>query len=111
MSKIKAEITAYCPSDEGVEGGYLDALGNELDPNKPTCAAPKEVPFHKMITISGTNTEYDGIFYEVLDRGSAIVIDDEGVYHIDLLMADETEANKFGRRKGYIEITDKGDDK
>ena len=45
MSKIKAEITAYYPSDEGVEGGFFDALGNKLDPNKPTCAAPKEIPF------------------------------------------------------------------
>lgn len=26
MSKIKAEITAYYPSNEGVEGGFLDAL-------------------------------------------------------------------------------------
>ncbi len=30
MSKIKAEITAYYPSDEGVEGGFFDALGHKL---------------------------------------------------------------------------------
>ena len=33
MPKYKAEITAYYPSNEGVEGGYLDALGNKLNPN------------------------------------------------------------------------------
>ena len=32
MAKIKAEITAYYPSDEGVEGGFFDALGHKLDP-------------------------------------------------------------------------------
>ena len=26
--KIRAEFTAYYPSNEGVEGGYYDALGN-----------------------------------------------------------------------------------
>ena len=63
MAKIKAEITAYYPSNEGVEGCFFDALGDKLEPGKPTCATPKEVSFHKMITISGTNTEYDGISY------------------------------------------------
>ena len=37
--KIEAEITAYYPSNEGVEGGYYDALGKLLNPNYPTCAA------------------------------------------------------------------------
>ena len=46
-----------------ISRGFFDALGYKLDPSKPTCAAPKEVSFHKMITISGTNTEYDGISY------------------------------------------------
>ena len=39
MKKILTELTAYYPSDEGVEGGYLDALGKPLYPNYPTCAA------------------------------------------------------------------------
>ena len=52
--KIPANITAYYPSDEGVNGGFLDALGKPLDPNHPTCAAPPEIPFHTMIKISGT---------------------------------------------------------
>ena len=103
--KIPANITAYYPSNEGVEGGYYDALGNLLDPNYPTCAAPPEIPFHTMIKISGTNTKYDGMTFEVLDRGSVIIIDDKGIYHIDLLMHNKEEANAFGRRKNaYIEI-------
>ena len=59
--KIPANITAYYPSNEGVEGGYFDALGNLLNPNHPTCAAPPEIPFHTMIKISDTNTKYDDI--------------------------------------------------
>ena len=31
--KIRANITAYYPSNEGVEGGYLDPLGKPLKPN------------------------------------------------------------------------------
>ena len=42
--KIPANITAYYPSNEGIEGGYYDALGDLLDPNYPTCAAPPEIP-------------------------------------------------------------------
>ena len=57
--KIRAEITAYYPSNEGVEGGYYDALGKPLNPDYPTCAAPPEIPFHTMIKISDTNTKYD----------------------------------------------------
>ena len=102
--KIRAEITAYYPSDEGVEGGYLDTLGNPLNPDYPTCAAPPEIPFHTMIKINDTNTKYDNMAFEVLDRGSAIIIDDKGIYHIDLLMHDKEECNEFGRRMSYIEI-------
>ena len=107
--KIRANITAYYPSNEGVEGGYLDALGNLLDPNHLTCAAPPEIPFHTMIKISDTNTKYDDMTFEVLDRGSAIIIDDKGIYHIDLLMHTKEECNEFGRRMGYIEILEEGD--
>ena len=108
--KIPANITAYYPSNEGVEGGYYDALGNLLYPNHPTCAAPPEIPFHTMIKISDTNTKYDDMTFEVLDRGSAIIIDDEGIYHIDLLMHTKEECNEFGRRMGYIEILEEGDE-
>ena len=87
--KIKAEITAYCPSDEGAEGGYYDALGNLLNPDYNTCACPKEIPFHTKIKIGGTGTKYDNQIYECLDRGSTIVVDNNGVYHIDLLMHDK----------------------
>ena len=52
--KIKAEITAYYPSDEGAEGGYYDALGNLFNPDYNTCACPKEIPFHAKIKIGGT---------------------------------------------------------
>ena len=78
--KIRANITAYYPSDEGVEGGYLDTLGNSLNPDYPTCAAPPEIPFYSMIKISDTNTKYDDITVEVLDRGSAIIIDYKNIY-------------------------------
>ena len=108
--KIPANITAYYPSNEGVEGGYYDALGKPLNPDYPTCAAPPEIPFHTMIKISDTNTKYDDMTFEVLDRGSAIIIDDEGIYHIDLLMHTREECNEFGRRMGYIEILEEGDE-
>ena len=102
--KILANITAYYPSNEGIEGGYYDALGNLLNPDIPTIAAPKEIPFHTMVKITGTNTKFDNIIYEVKDRGSSIIIDDNGIYHIDILTHNKEECIEFGRRRGYIEI-------
>ena len=42
---VKALFTAYYPANNAMEGGFLDALGNKLDPSKHTCAAPPSVPF------------------------------------------------------------------
>jgi hypothetical protein len=78
MRYYKAEITAYYPSNEGVEGGYYDALGNKLNPDYNTCACPKCIPFHTKIRVEGTGTKYDGKVYECLDRGSSIVVDSKG---------------------------------
>ena len=107
MSKHKAEITAYYPSTSC--GGFKDALGNKLNPNNNTCAAPKNIPFNTQIKVSGTNTKYDNKIYTVTDRGSAIVVDKNGVYHIDLLMHTKEECLQFGRRQGYIDILDESD--
>lgn len=104
MSKYKAEFTAYYPSDSC--GGFVDAMGNKLNPDNKTCAAPKIIPFNTQIKVSGTNTKYDNQVYKVTDRGSAIVVDSKGVYHIDLLMHTYDECIQFGRRQGYIEIQD-----
>lgn len=107
MARYKAEFTAYYPANDKLNGGLYDALGNKLNPKNNTCAAPKSIPFHTKIKVSGTNTKYDNQTYEVTDRGSAIVVDDKGVYHIDLLMATKEECLQFGRRQGYIDIMDK----
>lgn len=107
MSRYKAEITAYYPANNN--GGCLDASGNKLNPDNNTCAAPKNIPFHTLIKVSGTNTKYDNQIYKVTDRGSSIVVDKDGVYHIDLLMHTKEECLQFGRRQGYIEILDSSD--
>ncbi len=57
-----------------MEGGYLDAQGNRLDPSKKTCAAPPSVPFGTKITVRDTGTSLDGMTYTVNDRGGAIQI-------------------------------------
>lgn len=106
MARYKAEITAYYPANDKLNGGLYDALGNKIDPKNKTCAAPKCIPFHAKIKVSGTNTKYDNQVYEVTDRGSAIIVDSKGVYHIDLLMATKEECLQFGRRQGYIDVID-----
>ena len=98
--EVNAEFTAYYPANDSMQGGLLDAMGNKLDPNKLTCAAPKSVPFKTKIQVKGTGTDRDNLVYTVTDRGGAIVIDSNGVYHIDLLMKDKKSALAFGRRKG-----------
>ena len=98
--EVNAEFTAYYPANDSMQGGFLDAMGNKLDPNKLTCAAPKSIPFKTKIQVKNTGTDRDNLVYTVTDRGGAIVIDSNGVYHIDLLMKDKKTALAFGRRKG-----------
>lgn len=97
--EVKAQFTAYYPSNSKMEGGYYDAQGKRLNPSKRTCAAPKSIPFGTKIKVQGTGTSCDGKTYTVTDRGGAIKIVN-GVYKIDILMKNAREANKFGRRKG-----------
>lgn len=102
-TEYPAEFTAYYPSNDPMQGGYKDAMGNTLDPSKLTCAAPKEVAFNTKIQVLGTGTDRDLLVYKVTDRGGAIKIVN-GVYKIDLLMKDRTTAYAFGRRKGKVKI-------
>lgn len=98
--EVNAEFTAYYPANNSMQGGFLDAMGNKLDSNKLTCAAPKSIPFKTKIQVKNTGTDRDNLVYTCTDRGGAIVIDSNGVYHIDLLMKDKKSALAFGRRKG-----------
>lgn len=96
---VKAEFTAYWPSNTGSEGGYYAANGEKLDPSKMTCAGPQSIPHGTLITVQDTDTSYDGKTYRKNDHGSAIVIKN-GVYHFDLLMSSAAQCNNFGRRPG-----------
>lgn len=98
--EVNAEFTAYYPANNSMQGGFLDAMGNKLNPNKLTCACPKSVPFKTKIQVKNTGTDRDNLVYTCTDRGGAIIIDSNGVYHIDLLMKDKKSALAFGRRKG-----------
>ena len=90
-----------------MEGGFLDALGNKLDPSKHTCAAPPSVPFGTKITVQGTGTALDGVTYTVNDRGGMIQIEN-GVYHFDLLMSSNAECNRWGKKYGKAVIGGSG---
>lgn len=96
---VKAMFTAYYPADNAMEGGFLDAQGNLLDPSKRTCAAPPSVAFGTKMTVQGTGSSLDGVTYTVNDRGGAIQIEN-GVYHFDLLMSSNEECNNWGVRYG-----------
>ena len=96
---VKALFTAYYPAANALEGGFLDAQGNKLDPSKKTCAAPPSVAFGTKVTVQGTGTSLDGVTYTVNDRGGAIQIEG-GVYHFDLLMRTNAECNSWGRKTG-----------
>lgn len=98
------EYTAYYPDSSPMEGGYVDAQGNKLNPKNLTCAAPPEIKFGTKIQVKGTGTSRDNLVYKVTDRGGAIKIKPDGTYRIDLLMANKTEANTFGRRRGTIVV-------
>ena len=102
--RYEAEFTGYYPDDSTMEGGYYSATEELLDPSDYTVAAPKCLPFGTIITVGGTGNKRDGWSYRVNDRGGAIIVDEDGVYHIDILMRDAKQANDFGRVKGWIEV-------
>lgn len=102
--KVKAIFTAYWPGP-GIEGGPYQSMGGKLDPSKNTCAAPKDIPFGTKIQIGNTGDSLDGKTYTVTDRGGKIKVVN-GVYHIDILMSNAKECDKFGVKKGYIIIGD-----
>ena len=103
--EVTALFTAYYPANNSLQGGLYDAMGNKLNPNNKTCAAPKSIPFGTKIKIQGTGTSRDGEIYTVTDRGGAITIKN-GVYHFDILMSNKTEAYGWGRKNGKALIID-----
>ncbi|HHS9321114.1 TPA: XkdQ/YqbQ family protein [Clostridioides difficile] len=104
--EVKAEFTAYYPSNNATEGGYYQAMdGKRLVPSNNTCAAPSKLKFKTKIQAKCPGTKIDGKTYTVTDRGGAIDLKN-GVYRIDILMSSEKECNDFGRRKGTIIIGD-----
>ena len=103
--EVTALFTAYYPANNSLQGGLYDAMGNKLNPNNKTCAAPKSIPFGTKIKIQGTGTSRDGEIYTVTDRGGAITIKN-GVYHFDILMNNKTEAYGWGRKNGKALIID-----
>jgi len=102
--RYEAEFTGYYPDESEMEGGYYAATGELLDPSAYTVAAPKCIPFGAKITVGGTGNKRDGWIYRVNDRGGRIVVDEDGVYHIDILMRNARQANNFGRVRGWIEV-------
>ncbi|HHX3327873.1 TPA: XkdQ/YqbQ family protein [Clostridioides difficile] len=104
--EVKAEFTAYYPSNNQMEGGFTQAMdGKKLVPSNNTCAAPSQLKFKTKIQVKGTGTNIDNKTYTVTDRGGAIKVVN-GVYKIDILMSSKEECYKFGRRKGSIIIGD-----
>lgn len=110
-----AEFTAYYASNDPLQGGFIDAMGNKLDYTKNTCAGPikrdypnSKLSFNSKIVIQGTGTEKDNTTCTITDTGGAIELKSDGTYRIDILMKDRTTAYAFGRRKGTITIMDNG---
>ncbi|WP_304576660.1 C39 family peptidase [Romboutsia ilealis] len=103
--EVKALFTAYYPANNKLQGGYKDAMGNQLDLSKMTCAAPKEIPFGTKIQVKGTGTEKDGQIYTVTDRGGAIKVRGDE-YQFDLLMKDHDTAYSWGRKSGSAVVGD-----
>lgn len=103
---VNAIFTAYFPSNTGDNGGFKDAMGGRLNPSHNTCAVPLEVPLGSKITVLHTNTSLDGKKFKANDHGDAIVIDSDGVYHIDILMSSAAECDEWGVKPGMAIIED-----
>lgn len=110
--EVSAYFTAYysIPNATGSaenrrEGGPLAAYNDEvLDYTQNTCAAPQSVDFNSYVVPIDTNTGIDNVIYRVNDRGGAIIIDNQGRYHFDILMKDRETANNFGTKTGKAKL-------
>lgn len=89
--------TAYEPTGNACADGVYPCEGVTVASNDPNL-------WHKVIEISGTNTEWDGLYY-VHDRGSMAVM---GTTTIDIFIDDYGECKQFGRRSADIYIVDVG---
>lgn len=103
---VTAEFTGYCTCKTccGANAKGITANGEIADATKKTCAAPKSIAFNTYVKPIGTGTAIDNVVYRVNDRGGAIVIDSNGVYHIDILFSSHSEALSFGRKRGKLLI-------
>lgn len=107
-TRVRAKFTAYYPADDPIEGGFMDAYGvplsNWTNQGIKVIAAPPSVPKDAQVQILGTGTNRDGGIYRVRDRGGAIKIEGDNVYHFDILMSSASECNAWGVRTGYAVI-------
>jgi 3D (Asp-Asp-Asp) domain-containing protein len=96
-----ATVTGYAPLDpNAVEGMCYSgdpnttASGAKVQANR-TVAAGRSIPFGTLLMIEG----FDGIIFEVQDRGGMIKDD-----CIDVFMLTRKEALRFGRQKRQVWI-------
>ncbi|MCC0671539.1 C40 family peptidase [Clostridioides sp. ES-S-0145-01] len=121
--KVPALFTAYYPGNNAMEGGKIDCNGKPLDVKSRTVAGPmnregvkktwytddflKKHPvfeYGDKVKIILPGTAYDNKVYTVKDNGGRIYVETNGTYHIDILLPNDSECKKFGRKNGYIII-------
>ncbi len=98
VTTMKAEITAYAPLCPQAKAGWdycgdpsVTASGDRVEPGR-TIAAPERFPF-------GTEVKINGKWYEVQDRGGAIVGN-----KLDVAVHSTDEALEWGRRTKEVKI-------
>jgi 3D (Asp-Asp-Asp) domain-containing protein len=100
---VKATISHYCACTEicckPFKGKVIgQTASGKMAEEGVTLAAPKNIPFGSNIFVNGVCL---GI---VQDRGSAIVVDEKGIYHIDVYISSHSKAKTMGRYETTIEI-------
>lgn len=103
----KAYFTAYYPSNDGVEGGYLDSLNHQLNPSKQTCAISRRIPLKKRIRIKDFNKQYNGKVYYCNDRLAKSHDTWHGHIHVDILVAGKSVERTFPTGWGKIAVVKK----
>lgn len=87
--------TAYEPTGNACKDGVYPREGVTVACNDPSL-------WHKVIEISGTGTEWDGLYY-VHDTGSMAVM---GTNTVDIFIESHDECIEFGRRSADIYIVE-----
>lgn len=104
----KAVYSAYFPGN-AISSGLNDFKGNPIDVTKPSCVAPRGIPYGTKLRIFNTSTARDSTICVVNNYSSTAIVADNGSINIELIMPTAESAAQWSKINGQVIIVSVGD--